>query len=209
MSFSERTCDQFIKELASKAPVPGGGGASALAGALGMALGSMVGNLTLGKKKYAAVQEDIECILQNAEALQRDLMALIDDDAEAFYPLSQAYSLPTETEEDRAHKEAVMEEAIKNACLAPLAIMEKAMQAIALHGELLQKGSRMMVSDVGVGVLLCKTALMGASLNVLINTKSMRNAAVAERMNSKVDAMLRRGMAQADEIYAGVLAQIK
>jgi len=202
-------CTDFLTVLASAAPVPGGGGASAFVGAMGTALGCMVANLTLGKKKYQDVQEDIQRIIKDAEALRAELTALVEKDAEVFEPLSKAYGLPKDTEEEQRHKAEVLERALKAASQVPYEIMERSMQAMELHAELAKKGTRIAVSDVGVGVQFCKAALMGASLNVYINTKLMKDRAYAEDLNRKVDAMLRQGMDTADRIYAEVEGSLK
>jgi len=198
------SCKEFTDALASGAPVPGGGGASALVGALGTALGSMVGNLTLGKKKYESVQDDIKAILEKAQLLKEQLLSLVDKDAEVFEPLSKAYGLPKNTEEEKRKRDEIMENALRMACSVPVEIMEKAMEAIALHEELATKGSRIAISDVGVGVLLCKSALMGASLNVFINTKLMKDRQYADEINSRVDEMLKSGIKRADAVYMEV-----
>lgn len=205
----EKSCTEFASMLASGAPVPGGGGASAMAGALGIALGSMVGNLTLGKKKYECYQEDIKVILEKAEKLRNELLDLVEKDAEVFEPLSKAYGLPRNTEEEKAKRDAVMEEALKLACSVPLKIMEKSLESITLHEELAEKGTRLAISDVGVGVLFCKSALMGASLNVFINTKLMKDRDYAEEINRTTERMLEEGKKKADEIYNKVEAGIK
>jgi len=106
---TEKSCIEFLKLLSFGSPVPGGGGASVMVGALGMALGSMVGNLTLGKKKYENVQEDIKKILKKAEIIQNDLFALIEEDADVFEPLSKAYGLPRNTEEEKFKRDEIME----------------------------------------------------------------------------------------------------
>lgn len=195
---------EFIDMLASNAPVPGGGGASAMVGALGTALGSMVGNLTLGKKKYKEVEDDIILILSKAKELQEDLIFLIEEDAKVFEPLSKAYGLPKNTEEERNRKDEIMEEALKLACSVPVRIMEKSLEAIYLHKELLTKGSKIMLSDVGVGVLFCKSSLMAASLNVFINTKMMKNKEYASEINTLSRNMLEEGKTIADAVYGEV-----
>ncbi len=209
MSFTQFSCDEFLSKLASGDAVPGGGGASALTGAMGVALGSMVCHLTEGKKTYAAVQEEIAEVLEKATALQADLLSLVDGDAACFAPLAAAYRLPAVTDEEKAHKAAVLEEATKEACTVPVAIMEKAVLAIDLHGRLAEIGSRMAVSDVGVGVLLCKAALQGAALNVYINTKALKDRVYAENTDRRVGQLLKYGCTKADEIYETVLKQIR
>ena len=202
-------CNEFVDKLASSEPVPGGGGASALAGALGTALGSMVANLTMGKKKYQHVQDDIKRILKDARQLQLELMSLVDKDAKAFEPLSKAYGLPKGTEEERKKRDEIMEQALRQACSVPLEIMERAVEAIALHEELVEKGSKLAISDVGVGVLLCKAALMGGSLNVYINTKLMKDREYAEKINARADKMLEEAVSRADSVYKEVQRKIR
>ena len=203
-NFTSKSCTEFIDVLASKEPVPGGGGASALVGALGTALGNMVGSLTLGKKKYADVQDDIIELKAKADALQDAFVALVAKDAECFEPLSRAYGLPRETEEEKAHRDAVMETCLRQACAAPLEIMEKCCEAIDLHEEFAAKGTALAISDVGVGVVFCKAALQGASLNVFINTMSMTDQAYAEKINDHAHALLDTYTEKADMIFADV-----
>ena len=201
VDFTELSCGAFTETLASKSPVPGGGGASALVGALGVSLGLMVGNLTVGKEKYADVEADILRLSERAEGLRLKLLALVDEDAKAFEPLAKAYGLPAGTESERAHKAELLEAALREACTAPLDIMRACCEAIELHGALGEKGAALAISDVGVGVLCCKAALQGASLNVFINTKPMRDADLAARTNADAEAMLREYLPRADAIY--------
>lgn len=205
MNIDAMSCMNFTDELASKAAVPGGGGASALVGSIGAALGSMVCNLTLGKKKYAEVENEISEILMQTEKLRNKLYLQVERDAEVFEPLSKAYGLPRETEEEKAEKERVMEEALKLACSVPLEIAELSFEAIKLHSKLLPIGSRIAVSDVGVGVALCRSALLGAVLNIYINTKSMADRKYAEEINEKARKLVADGVALADKVYDGVL----
>ncbi|NCC68242.1 MAG: sugar ABC transporter substrate-binding protein [Clostridia bacterium] len=205
MSFSEMSSRSFTEVLASKEPVPGGGGASALVGAIGTALASMVGNLTTGKKKYAEFEPDIKRIIEKASELRNTLLMLIDEDAKCFEPLSKAYSLP----KDDPKRSETTENALRLACTAPLAIMKTAAEAIELHAELAVKGSVLMISDVGVGVLCCKTALMGASLNIFINVRLMKDRAYAESLKSETDALLLKYCEMADVTYADVFEKLK
>ena len=207
MNFAAQTCEAFILALSSKEPIPGGGGASALVGAVGTALGNMVGSLTLGKKKYADVQDAILALKSKADSLQKELLSLISKDAELFEPLSKAYGLPQNTEEEKAQKARIMEDALQTACTVPLAIMQKCCKAIQLHQEFAAKGTAIAISDVGVGVAFCKAALLGASLNVFINTKSMANRPYAEDINKQAKSLLDTYTRMADEIYASVAAR--
>lgn len=206
---AEQNMKDFITVLSSKAAVPGGGGACAYVAAAGMALGSMVANLTTGKKKYAEYQQEIEEILEKAETLSNELMSYMDKDAESFEPLSKAYGLPKDTPEQAAYKENIMEKALVDASTTPIALMEKILEALKLLDRLSVIGSRLAVSDVGAGVQLCKAALNGASLNVFINTKLMKNREQAEELNTRTDALLIEGNELADGIYDTVMDAIR
>ena len=240
MGFSTSTCTEFVEVLASKAPVPGGGGASALVGAVGTALGNMVGSLTsayfflptvilptmfpravgtalgnmvgsltVGKKKYADVEEEMYELKAKCDQLQKDFLRLIERDAEVFEPLSKAYGMPKETEEEKAEKARVMEIVLKDACSVPMEIMEKCCEAIELIVEFGAKVSKLAISDAGVGAAFCKAALQGASLNVYINTKSMADREYAEELNKKADAMLEKYTKIADDTFNSVLGRLK
>ncbi|MCC8024911.1 MAG: cyclodeaminase/cyclohydrolase family protein [Clostridium sp.] len=205
----QTTINEFLNALSSKAPVPGGGGASAMAGALGSALGQMVANLTVGKKKYAQVEDKVKELLVQMEALQEQFLYLADRDGEVFAPLARCYGLPSSTEEERAYKEKVMEECLLTASLVPLEMMEKAVEMLGMLDFLAEKGSRLAVSDVGVAVQFVRTAILGAVMNVYINTKSMRNREKAEELNREAEELVKDGTERADAIYEKVLAQLR
>lgn len=207
MTGEQRIYD-YLDVLASKAPVPGGGGASALGGALAAALGQMVANLTVGKKRYADVEEEMQGYLCALNICQMELAALADRDAEVFAPLAAAYGMPTDTEDQKAEKDRVMEENLLAASLVPLQIMEKAVGMMAVLEEMEKKGSRMAVSDVGVAVQFARTALTGAVMNVYINTKSMKNRDKAEELNGRSEELMQEGIQKADAIYGKVLEKL-
>lgn len=209
MMIAEQNMNEFLEVLSSSAPVPGGGGASAYAAAIGMALGAMVGNLTTGKKKYAQYQEEIEETIEKAERLTKELVTFMDKDAEAFEPLSKAYGLPKNTPEELAAREEIMEKALRTASEAPLALMEKVLEAMELLSRLSVIGSNLAISDVGVGIQMAKAALNGASLNVFINTKLMKDTEKAEEMNTRADEMLVRGNELAEEVFDVVMDRIR
>lgn len=196
----EKSCSTFIEELASKRPVPGGGGASAYIGALGMALGCMVGNLTLGKKKYQDVEPDIKRLLDSSEKVIEELKELVSKDAEVFYPLSQAYGMPQNTEEEKTEKEAVLQHALIAATQVPLDIAKTCLKAIELLEEYGIKGSRLAISDAGVGAIFCKAALQGAKLNVMINTKIMKDQELKSRIEHELEETVQKGTDKADQI---------
>ncbi len=206
---SKNSIEEFAGGLSSAKPVPGGGGACAAAGAFAAALGMMVANLTVGKKRYADVEEEMKEILIRLGALRDQLLELIDKDAEAFEPLSRAYGLPRETPDQREEKERVLEAALYEASMVPLEIMERILKAMEDLEILSKKGSRIVISDAGVGVLFAQAALDGASLNVFINTKLMKDRGRAQRIDEKAEDLIRQGQEYKERIYSAVMLQIR
>ncbi len=202
---TQRSCEDFAELLAAKAPVPGGGGAAALAGALGAALCSMVGNYTAGKRKYAGVEADINAVLAKAEALRLRLLELVDEDAEAFAPLAEAYAVP---KGDPARGGA-LESAALGACAAPLEIAELCGKALGLLEEMLGKGSAMLVSDVGCGALLCRAALESAAMNVYVNTRLLADRERAAELEAGVDRLAAASAHRAGEIVRSVAGRLR
>ena len=204
----KQTIQEFLDVLSSKQSVPGGGGASALAGALGIALGLMVGNLTVGKKKYADVEEEVILMIEKLTSMQAEMVHLSDEDARVFAPLAAAYGLPSGTEEEKLYKQAVMEENLLEASLVPLRVMELSVEILGILRELEQKGSVMAISDVGVAVQFIRTALTGAVMNIYINTKSMKDREKAREVDNQAIGFLSEGVVLADNIYTNVLQRL-
>lgn len=209
MEFTSYSCEDFVEVLSTKEPVPGGGGASALVGAIGTALGNMVGSLTVGKKKYADVEADIIELKEKATKLSKEFLELVEKDAKAFEPLANAYGMPKTTEEEIANKKRVMAIVLKDACMVPMEIMEKCCEAIDVVDEFAKKGSVIALSDAGVGAAFLKSALLGASLNVFINTKAMEDRELADSLNKKADYMISTYGKKADEIFANVNERLR
>ncbi len=205
----DNTLIDFSEKLSSKAPVPGGGGASAYVGALGIALGSMVGNLTLGKKKYASVEDEIKQLIEKSEELKEKLEKLVEKDAEVFYPLSQAYGLPKSTEEETKKRDEVMQNCLIDASKVPLEIAECAVKALRLHERYAQIGSRIAISDVGVGAAFCVAALKGAKLNVLINTKLMKDLELKKQIEDRLYFAVEEGEAIGEKTFKYVEDMLK
>ena len=197
-----KSCREFVSLLASDAPAPGGGGAAALVGAIGTALGHMVGSLTVGKKKYEAVEEEIRALMARCDGLQQRLLDQVPADAEGFLPLARAYGIP----KDDPSRAQVLEEATVTACRVPMDIMELCCQSLEAIGVLAEKGSRLAVSDAGCAAVTVKAALQAASLNIFINTKSLQDRALAQELNEKCLGMLDRYGALADRIFESVKA---
>ena len=203
--FTDKTIAEFMNELASNAPVPGGGGAAALVGAVGVSLGDMVGELTAGKKKYADVEEDIQRLMKEAKEIKDEFLRLVDADAEAFAPLAAAYGIP----KDEPGRDEIMEEALKNAAAVPMDIMRTCGRALDIIEEFAEKGSRLAVSDAGCAAACCKAAIRSASLNVFINTGMMKDRQHAESLDAEADALLAKYNSLADEIFDSVAGSLR
>lgn len=202
---SDLSCTAFAEALAAKASVPGGGGASALVGALGTALCSMAGNFTIGKKKYEAYEADIQGILAECEVLRCRMLELIDADAAGFAPLSRAYAIPKED----PSRDTVMAQALVTACQAPMEMVQLCGSALLLLEQMLEKGSRLLLADVGCGALLCRAAMESAALSVFVNTGSLKDRELAGRMEQQVENALEQYLPLADKIAASVTAHIR
>lgn len=199
----DKSCTEFAAVLAAKESVPGGGGAAAYVGALAVALCSMVGNFTTGKKKYAEYEEDVQRMLADGEAVRARLLELVEEDAAAFYPLSQAYGIPKED----PTRDEVLEKCTKDALAGPLEMMRQIAKAIELLEEMNVKGSRMLISDVGCGAACAAAAMRAASMNVFINTKSLKDRDYAAQVEAEADELLAyvpRAEVVADEVAAGI-----
>jgi formiminotetrahydrofolate cyclodeaminase len=209
MTMLDQTCSAFIEVLASKAPVPGGGGAAAMGGAIGMALSNMVGNLTVGKKKYADVEGEVKELIAKGDAVILKLKRLVDQDAEVFEPLSKAYGLPKSTPEEAKFKEETMENCCITACGVPMEIMRAAVEGIKIHARMGEIGTMIAISDVGCGVVFLKSALIAGSLNVIINLNTIKNQAFVADTRKEMDDLLNTGSKMADDTLALVISKLK
>ncbi|MGI6106227.1 MAG: cyclodeaminase/cyclohydrolase family protein [Raoultibacter sp.] len=199
----------FIDALASKQPTPGGGGASAYAGALAAALGSMVANLTVGKKAYAHVEAEMYVCLEKLDDVTNQLIELIEADARAFAPLAACYSMPSDTAEASAAKDRAMQEALIDACEVPLEIMRVIMAVLEQIDFLAEHGSRLAISDAGVAAVFAKAAVQGASLNVFINTSSMTDTDRAQKYENEAESLIGAAEKMADRLFDSVMNTIR
>ncbi len=204
-TFLQKTVEEFLSELASKAPVPGGGSVSALSGALAAGLVTMVCDLTIGKKPYAGVEEEIRRYREEAERLRLRLQGLLQADVEAYGRLSAAYKLPRETEEEQADRYAAIQEATMEATRVPLEIAEAARQVVELSGPVAEKGSRLAVSDAGIAALLGEAAVQSALLNVKINLPTIED----ERFVAESLRRMNRVLADLSERREAILRTVE
>lgn len=209
MEIRERRLGEYLEQLSSKSAIPGGGGASALAGAYGVSLGLMVGNLTRGKRKYESFAERLEVCMEKLERLRETFLALSEADEAAFLPLSGAYALPSETEEQQLTRCSELERCLIAACEPPIRVMERACEAILYMEELAEHGSRLAISDIAVGVQFLHTALSGAIMNVHINAAMLRDREKAAEYEAYAERLLEDGSHRVYGIYEKVEQALK
>lgn len=205
MKLSQCTCEDFAAKLASKEPVPGGGGVAALAGSLGAALASMVANYSIGKKKFLGMEAKHQEIIDKSCDLMNKLMALIDEDAENFAPLSEAYGMPSATEEEKAEKEKVLQQCLLVAASGPVKMVEYVYDAIKIQEELVDISTKIIISDVGCAVQMLKAALYSANLNVIVNMNSIKDEKYVAETSAKCNKMVAEGTQIADKVYNKVV----
>lgn len=201
METAELQIRDYLERLSSKEPVPGGGGASALAGAFGVSLGLMEGNLTLGKKKYREYEAEIRDIQEKLIRIREDFLQLSDEDEAVFLPLSRAYGLPRDSAEQVCIRRITLEKCLCDATDVPIKLMKKVVEALDLMEKLAEHGSRLSVSDVGVGVQFLETALNGAIMNVYINTRMMQDREHAGQMVHHAETLRQTGIRKAQDIF--------
>lgn len=209
MEYAKLPCEEYVELLSSTQPVPGGGGASAMSAAIGVASAGMMCGLTLNKKKYASVHTEFQALGIQARRLENELLGLVSRDADAFSVLFNAYSLPDNTTEQQRTKADILEQALRTACSVPFETAQKCCEAIELQKKIAEGGTANALSEAGVGVALCRGALMGAASSVHINTKLMKDRARAEDINRQVQDMLDKYLPLADSVYAKVEARLK
>lgn len=205
MEFSEYPISEFLTALASRDAVPGGGGASALTAALGAALGNMVGNLTVGKEAYKDAEADLYCLMNETAQIQKELTELIQKDADGFAPLAAAYKM----DKDDPNYDAVMEQCLRDAAAAPMEVLRLSCRMIELHSAYAKKGSALAVSDAATGAVLCWAGMYGAAVNVVVNTRLMRDRDYARRMNAEVDKLMNKYWKLAESTFDSVYRQLK
>ena len=204
MEMRFNSIDEFVEKLASREPVPGGGGASALVAALGIALGNMVGSLTVGKKKYASVEPQMRQWMEQAGTLRKRALELIDADAEAFLPLSEVYRMP----KDDPERETKMEKCLAAAASVPMDILRLSCEALDLLALFAENGSKLAISDAATGAVVCKAALEGAWINLKVNTNSMKDRETALKMEEEALALKEKYEAVADSVYNNVMERL-
>ena len=205
---SNQILQDFLDALAGQEATPGGGSVAALNGAMGAALVSMVCRVTIGKKKYAGVEAEMQTILQQAEALRRRLTDLMTADTEAFNQVMAAFGMPRETEAEKAARREAIQSALKEATRVPLETARACAEVLALCRPVAEKGNVNALSDVGTGAQVALAGLRGAALNVRINLESLRDEAFVAEKEAELESILAGNDALAEEIYRLVQAKM-
>jgi formiminotetrahydrofolate cyclodeaminase len=205
---TEITVKVFLNELASSAPAPGGGSVAALSGAIGAALISMVSNLTVGKEKYAGVQDEITALLKKSEKLRKELTELVEEDVRVYTELNMTMKMPRDTEEQKQVRSGAMDKALKAATDVPMRVAEACVSVMELCHLAAEKGNANAVSDVGVGILMAEAGLRSAALNVLINLGWIKDEAFVKESRKKLDSLLKGKPVLRDEIYELVVSKL-
>ncbi|SMP44524.1 cyclodeaminase/cyclohydrolase family protein [Anoxynatronum buryatiense] len=208
MKLTELKTKEFVSTLASDAPAPGGGSASALFGALGTALVSMVANLTTGKEKYAAYEDRMKEVLKETEGLMESFNNLIEKDTEVYNAVGDVLTMPKTTDEEKAKRKEAMQQALKEATIVPYTMMEEAAKVLVVLQKAMGHSNPNAVSDLGVGALGLKAAMQGAWLNVKINLGSIKDEAFVSEYRAKGEKLLADNLALADSLYQEVEKQL-
>lgn len=208
MKLVEMQINDFIAVLGSDTPAPGGGSASALAAAQGIALTKMVTELTIGKKKYAEFEDEIELLQKKAKSLQEGLLRAIDEDTEAFNQVSAVFGLPKTTEEEKKARREAMQSALRGAAVTPFSMMEKIVDALKVTQAAVGKSNTNAASDLGVAALNLKAALQGAWLNVLINLASIKDEMFVRQYRKAGESLVEEGSKIADATYQQILESL-
>ena len=205
----DKKVSNFLDELASNSPTPGGGSVAALAGALGAALISMVGNLTVGKKKYEEVEEDIKRIISSSEKLRYELSQLIEEDVKVFNNFMSTYKMPKETEDEKRVRAEKIQESLIKAAKVPLKVAYKCLDILSLSKEVAEKGNINVVSDAGVAVLMAEAALESAIINVKINLRMIKDEKVRTELSSSIKELLLKEKGQKEKVLKIVEEKIR
>ena len=206
--YVDQSVGKYLNDAAAKLPAPGGGSVSALAGALGAAMASMVANFTVGKEKYKDVEEEMEQILSESEELRKRLAELTDADVQAYGKVSTAYRMPKSTDEEKAKRSRAIQEACKEALGVPLEATKCCHEILKLSRRLVDIGNVNLISDVGVAVILAEAALQAAALNVEINLVSIKDEAFVTERETILASLLSEGEKIEEEVLKKVKAKM-
>jgi len=197
----DKSIQEFLDQLASKQATPGGGSAAAILGAQSAALISMVCNLTIGKEKYAGVEEEMKSLLKKSESLREELTAMIKADVDVFDKLMTSYGLPKKTDEEKQTRSEQIQSVLKEATTVPLECAKACAKAIELSQIAAEKGNTGVISDAGVAVMAGYSGLKSAALNIYINTRSIKDKEFANTALAELEKIMDEADTQTEKIY--------
>jgi len=186
MMLANLSIREFLEKTASKDPVPGGGSAAALGAAIASSLSEMVANLTVGRKDYTAVEDEMKAVSKQAADFRDKLIGYIDKDSDAYQQVMQAFKLPKNTEEEKNIRARAVEEGLKQATRVPLRVAEDAFKIIELAGKVVEKGNRNAVTDGAVAAMMARTAVLSALYNVKTNLNQIKDRSFVEEVTGRV-----------------------
>lgn len=209
MNLQNLTLKQFLEKTANNEPVPGGGSISALHGAVAAALTEMLANITIGKKNYSAVEETMKLNATKASALRTEFLTDIDRDAEAYNLVFQAFRLPKDTDEQKVLRSEKIQEATKVAAMVPMEVAERAFELLDLISETTRKGNKNAITDGCVAMMTCRTAVLGALLNVRINLASIKDERFVKELSEKCNRIEKETLRKEQELMEFVRGEVR
>lgn len=204
-----KTIENYLEELSSNSPTPGGGNVSALCGALASSLGTMVCNLTIGKKKYADVENELTIVKNKLDLFKQNFLQLAEKDNQAFDKVMFAFKMPKETEEQKTERAKAIEAATIDAAMVPAEVVNAGKQMLPLLETIIAKGNQNSLSDTGVAVSLTKTAVEGAFLNIVINCSSLSNQTIANEILIREEMKYNEVKAKAEFIISNLIKKMR
>ncbi len=201
---SELTIIEFLGKIASEFPTPGGGSTAALSAALAASLTEMVANLTIGKKGYDDVEDEMKTVAQEALLLRSKLVSAIDNDSEAYKEVISAINLPGNSEAEKRHREEKIQSGLKQATLVPMAVAEDAIQVMELAGKTVTKGNKNTITDGAVGVMMAKTAVLSALYNVKINLRTIKDKAFIDEITKQAKELEQNALQREKELLSNI-----
>ena len=201
---SELSIKEFLEKIASEFPTPGGGSVAALSAALAASLTEMVANLTIGKKGYNDVEDEMKAVAQDALRLKSDLVSAIDNDSDAYNEVMTAIKLPGETEAEKRHREEKIQSGLKHAALVPMAVAVYAIRVMELAGKTVTSGNKNTITDGAIGVMMAKTAVLSALYNVKINLKTIKDKTFINKISKQVKDLETHALSREKELLPNV-----
>jgi formiminotetrahydrofolate cyclodeaminase len=201
---SELTIKEFLEKIGSDSPTPGGGSVAALSAALAASLTEMVANLTIAKKGYGNVEDEMKSVAQEALLLRSKLVSAIDNDSESYKEVVTATKLPWNSEAEKRHREEKIQRGLKHATLVPMTVAECAIKVMELAGKTIAKGNKNAITEGAVGVMMAKTAVLSALYNVKINLRTIKDKAFIDRISKQANDLKQNALQREKDLLSNI-----